>query len=47
MNDKIDLLFQPQFINLSDIWMHLQEELVVVNQMNDFIWQLQTLNAKV
>ncbi|KAK0086606.1 hypothetical protein PV325_002915 [Microctonus aethiopoides] len=36
----------PQFINLSDIWMHLQEELVVVNQMNDFIWQLQTLNAK-
>ncbi|XP_043271050.1 cilia- and flagella-associated protein 206 isoform X2 [Venturia canescens] len=36
----------PQFIDLADIWMRLQDEVIVLSHINNFLWQLQTLCTK-
>ncbi|XP_043519912.1 cilia- and flagella-associated protein 206-like isoform X1 [Frieseomelitta varia] len=36
----------PQFIDLADIWMGLQDEVIVLSRINNFFWELQTLGAK-
>ncbi|XP_012281391.1 cilia- and flagella-associated protein 206 [Orussus abietinus] len=36
----------PQFIDLADIWMSLQDEVIVLSHINNFLWQLQSLTVK-
>ncbi|KAL6446763.1 hypothetical protein ACFW04_001295 [Cataglyphis niger] len=37
----------PQFIDLADIWMGLQDEVIVLNSINNFLWELQDLSNKI
>lgn len=37
----------PQFIDLADIWMRLQDEVIVLSNINSFLWQLRVLCTKV
>lgn len=36
----------PQFIDLADIWMGLQDEVIIISGINNFFWELQTLTTK-
>ncbi|XP_060825040.1 cilia- and flagella-associated protein 206-like [Bombus pascuorum] len=36
----------PQFIDLADIWMGLQDEVIILSGINNFFWELQTLSTK-
>ncbi|XP_076759546.1 cilia- and flagella-associated protein 206 [Xylocopa sonorina] len=36
----------PQFIDLADIWMGLQDEVIILNSINSFFWELQSLGTK-
>nr|XP_034179194.1 cilia- and flagella-associated protein 206 [Osmia lignaria] len=36
----------PQFIDLADIWMGLQDEVIVLSSFNNFLWELQSLGIK-
>ncbi|XP_051164030.1 cilia- and flagella-associated protein 206-like [Leptopilina boulardi] len=37
----------PQFIDLADIWMSFQDEVIVLSNINRFLWQLQSLYVKI
>lgn len=39
--------YQPQFIDLADIWMGLQDEVIILSNVNNFLWELQSLSNKV
>ncbi|XP_072759801.1 cilia- and flagella-associated protein 206 [Anoplolepis gracilipes] len=34
----------PQFIDLADIWMGLQDEVIILSSINNFLWELQNLS---
>ncbi|XP_011174414.1 cilia- and flagella-associated protein 206 [Solenopsis invicta] len=36
----------PQFIDLADIWMGLQDEVIILSSINNFLWELQSLSNK-
>ncbi|KAM0730404.1 Cilia and flagella-associated protein 206 [Formica fusca] len=36
----------PQFIDLADIWMGLQDEVIILSSINNFLWELQNLSNK-
>ncbi|XP_033220083.1 cilia- and flagella-associated protein 206-like isoform X2 [Belonocnema kinseyi] len=36
----------PQFIDMADIWMSLQDEVIALSHTNRFLWQLQNLYVK-
>ncbi|XP_012222959.2 cilia- and flagella-associated protein 206 [Linepithema humile] len=36
----------PQFIDLADIWMSLQDEVIILSSINNFLWELQSLSNK-
>ncbi|KYQ50231.1 hypothetical protein ALC60_10685 [Trachymyrmex zeteki] len=36
----------PQFIDLADIWMGLQDEVITLSSINNFLWELQSLSNK-
>ncbi|KYN19793.1 PREDICTED: UPF0704 protein C6orf165 homolog [Trachymyrmex cornetzi] len=36
----------PQFIDLADIWMGLQDEVITLSNINNFLWELQGLSNK-
>ncbi|XP_014487436.1 PREDICTED: UPF0704 protein C6orf165 homolog [Dinoponera quadriceps] len=36
----------PQFIDLADIWMGLQDEVIILSNVNNFLWELQSLSNK-
>ncbi|XP_012062355.1 PREDICTED: UPF0704 protein C6orf165 homolog [Atta cephalotes] len=36
----------PQFIDLADIWMSLQDEVIILSNINNFLWELQGLSNK-
>ncbi|XP_011140290.2 LOW QUALITY PROTEIN: cilia- and flagella-associated protein 206 [Harpegnathos saltator] len=36
----------PQFIDLADIWMGLQDEVITLSNVNNFLWELQSLSNK-
>ncbi|XP_070170518.1 cilia- and flagella-associated protein 206 [Polyergus mexicanus] len=36
----------PQFIDLADIWMGLQDEVIILSSVNNFLWELQNLSNK-
>ncbi|XP_011702835.1 PREDICTED: UPF0704 protein C6orf165 homolog [Wasmannia auropunctata] len=36
----------PQFIDLADIWMGLQDEVIILSSVNNFLWELQSLSNK-
>ncbi|XP_076229195.1 cilia- and flagella-associated protein 206 [Nomia melanderi] len=36
----------PQFIDLADIWMGLQDEVIILSSINNFLWELQNLNTR-
>ncbi|XP_076382712.1 cilia- and flagella-associated protein 206 [Megalopta genalis] len=36
----------PQFIDLADIWMGLQDEVIILSSVNSFLWELQSLNTR-
>ncbi|XP_053975332.1 cilia- and flagella-associated protein 206-like [Hylaeus volcanicus] len=36
----------PQFIDLADIWMGLQDEVIILSSINNFLWELQSLSTK-
>ncbi|XP_017889336.1 cilia- and flagella-associated protein 206-like [Ceratina calcarata] len=36
----------PQFIDLADIWMGLQDEVVTLSSINNFLWKLEGLGAR-
>ncbi|OAD56516.1 hypothetical protein WN48_03203 [Eufriesea mexicana] len=36
----------PQFIDLADIWMGLQDEVIILSSINNFLWEFQTLGTK-
>ncbi|XP_015437941.1 PREDICTED: UPF0704 protein C6orf165 homolog [Dufourea novaeangliae] len=35
----------PQFIDLADIWMGLQDEVIILSSINNFFWELDNLNT--
>ncbi|XP_047364422.1 cilia- and flagella-associated protein 206-like [Vespa velutina] len=37
----------PQFIDLADIWMGLQDEVIILSNINNFLWEIHNLNIKV
>ncbi|XP_043485126.1 cilia- and flagella-associated protein 206-like isoform X2 [Leptopilina heterotoma] len=37
----------PQFVDLADIWMNFQDEVIVLSNINRFLWQLQCLYTKI
>ncbi|EFN63753.1 Uncharacterized protein C6orf165-like protein [Camponotus floridanus] len=37
----------PQFIDLADIWMSLQDEVIILSSINNFLWELQNLSNKI
>ncbi|XP_076234575.1 cilia- and flagella-associated protein 206 [Calliopsis andreniformis] len=37
----------PQFIDLTDIWMSLQDEVIILSSINNFLWELQSLSKSV
>ncbi|XP_014605288.1 PREDICTED: UPF0704 protein C6orf165 homolog [Polistes canadensis] len=36
----------PQFIDLADIWMGLQDEVIILSNINNFLWEIHNLNIK-
>ncbi|XP_043265625.1 cilia- and flagella-associated protein 206-like [Colletes gigas] len=36
----------PQFIDLADIWMGLQDEVIILSSINNFLWELQYLSTR-
>ncbi|XP_077266992.1 cilia- and flagella-associated protein 206 [Temnothorax americanus] len=36
----------PQFIDLADVWMGLQDEVIILSSINNFLWELQSLSNK-
>ncbi|XP_031771217.1 cilia- and flagella-associated protein 206 isoform X2 [Apis florea] len=36
----------PQFIDLADIWMGLQDEVIIISNINNFFWEFQALIIK-
>ncbi|XP_035723460.1 cilia- and flagella-associated protein 206-like [Vespa mandarinia] len=36
----------PQFIDLADIWMGLQDEVIILSNINNFLWEIYNLNIK-
>lgn len=42
-----NLSIQPQFIDLADIWMGLQDEVIILSSINNSLWELQSLSNKV
>ncbi|KOC59228.1 UPF0704 protein C6orf165 like protein [Habropoda laboriosa] len=36
----------PQFIDLADIWMGLQDEVIILSGINNFLWEIENLGAR-
>ncbi|CAK9824752.1 Cilia- and flagella-associated protein 206 [Anthophora retusa] len=36
----------PQFIDLADIWMGLQDEVIILSSINNFLWEIENLGAR-
>ncbi|KAG7189976.1 hypothetical protein KM043_006136 [Ampulex compressa] len=36
----------PQFIDLADIWMGLQDEVIILSSIDKFLWELESLSKK-
>ncbi|XP_066587430.1 cilia- and flagella-associated protein 206 isoform X2 [Prorops nasuta] len=36
----------PQFVDLADIWMSLQDEVIVLSHINSFLWEIYSLGTK-
>lgn len=39
--------FQPHFIDIAEIWLKLQDEVIVLSYLNDVLYQLQNLFPEV